>query len=99
MKINYEEILDYQKFWKESESLTDKQKEGYMILSNKLIERALRNDGEIDNIILYYPEDYADSRIFIEFASAMGASVCIRKRKKGGLEMKNFGLNHEVDVE
>lgn len=98
MKINYKEILDYQKFWEESESLTDKQKEGYMILSNMLIERAKENNDEIDDVVLLYPEDYAeDHRIFAEFASAMAANVCVRP--EGGSKMCAFGLNHEVDVE
>lgn len=99
MKLNVETLLYYQNYWKESDNLTDNQKEGYITLSNKLIERAKENNGEVDNVILYYPEDYPDSRIFSEFAYAMNAGCFISKRPQGGLEMFNFGLNREVDVE
>lgn len=80
MNLNVETLLYYQEYWKESKNLTDKQKQGYIILSNKLIERAKENNGEVDDVVLYYPEDYLDSRIFPEFAYAMNAGCFISKR-------------------
>lgn len=56
MKINYNEIKDYQKYWKECESLTQEQRQGLIELSNKLIERAEQNDGELDEIKLFIPK-------------------------------------------
>lgn len=48
MKLNYNGIRDYQKYWKECESLTQEQRQGLIELSNRLIERAEENDGELD---------------------------------------------------
>lgn len=93
MKINYKEVLRYQKFWRESKCLMDKQKEGYIILSNKLIEKAKENNDEIDNVTLLYPEDYSgDYEIFQEFASAFGAGAYIRH--EGGMKICSFGIHY-----
>lgn len=98
MNLNVETLLYYQEYWKESKNLTDKQKQGYIILSNKLIERAKENNGEVDDVVLYYPEDYSDSRVFLN-AYAMNTGCFISKRTEGGLEMHDFGLICEINVE
>lgn len=82
MQLNFNEMLDNQKYWRGSENLIDKQKEGFIILYNKLIKQAIDNAGEVDNVKLYYLEDYADARIFREFATVLEGGVFMRKRKK-----------------
>lgn len=98
MKINYNEIKDYQKYWKECESLTQEQRQGLIELSNKLIERAEQNDGELDEIKLLYPEDFNGSyRVFSEFADCMCARATIRE--EGGAQISGWGYCYEIEVE
>lgn len=99
MRLNFNEMLDSQKYWKECEGLTVQQKEGYITLSKRLMKRAIDNNGEVDKVRLCYPEDYPNYAVFREFAYAVGARVLPRKKKKGGLKMCDFGSVHEVDVE
>lgn len=98
MKLNYNEMRDYQKYWEECDSLTQKQKQGLIELSNELIKRAKENGGELDEITLLYPEDFSGSyRVFSEFADCMNARATIRK--EGGAKISGWGYYHEVEVE
>lgn len=99
MKLNYEELSDYQTFWQESEHLSQRQKDGLITLSNLLMQRAKENHDEIDNVILLYPEDCSDFHTFTDFAFAMSAYVCVRDDGKKGAKMNGWTLNYEVDVE
>lgn len=97
MKLNYDEMLRYQKFWKESKNLSEKRKEALISLSNKLISKAKENGDELGNVVLLYPEDCSNFRYFMDFAFVMDA--CVYTRKKGGAKMCGWFQNKNVDVE
>lgn len=97
MKLNSKELLSYQQFWKDSKNLSQQHQIGLINLSNKLLERAKDYDGEIDNIILLYPEDCSDFSVFTDFAAIMQAYVTVRN--EGGAKITGWFLNDEVDVE
>lgn len=97
MKLNYEEILFYQEYWKRRKEIPEEQKNKLVDLSNKLIERAKSNQDELNGVVLLYPEDCTDYKVFTDFAFVMLAYV--RKRQDNGLKMEGWGLNHELDVE
>lgn len=97
MKLNYEEIFNYQKSWHENKMLSEEQKNGLINLSNLLVKRAKENDCEIDNVSILYPEDCSNFDIFKDFASAMRAYVTVKE--DGGSQINGWNLNNEVRVE
>lgn len=97
MKLNYEEILFYQEYWKKREEIPEEKKNKLIDLSNKLIERVKANQDELNGVVLLYPEDCTDYQVFTDFAFVMFAYI--RKRQDKGLKMEGWGLNHEIDVE
>lgn len=97
MKLNYEELSNYQTFWQESEHLSPSRKNGLIALSNLLMQRAKENQDEIDHVTLFYPEDCSDFNTFTDFASVMNADVTVKD--EGGAKTSGWNLNCEVDVE
>lgn len=97
MKLNYEALLDTQEFWLESEGLSQQQKDGFIVLSNLLMERTKEKQGELDDVELYYPEDFQDFEIFTDFAFALSAYVVAIEGP--GVKICGWCLNREVDVE
>ncbi len=99
MKLNEKELISYQKFWKESEVLSERRKTALIALSNVFLEQAKSNNYEIDNIKLFYPEDCSNWESFTDFALVMQAHITLRDDGKAGGMMKGWFLNKEVDVE
>lgn len=98
MKLNYSEIGRYRKYWKECKSITEEERQGLIELSNKLIKRARENNGELDEIVLLYPEDFTGSyRVFSQFGDCMNA--CTTIRKEGGAQISGWGCYHDIEVE
>lgn len=96
MKLNYNEVLDYQEYWKESGFFSKKQQDGLIELSNKLVQRVKENNDELDGVKLLYPEDCSDFDIFTGFACAMQAYVI--PRKENGFFIDGWTLNREIEV-
>lgn len=88
MKLNYEKLSDYQKFWKDSQNLSQQKKDSLISLSSKFIQRVKDNDDELDGVMLLYPEDCLDFSVFSHFATLMKASVTVRR--KGGCKIDNW---------
>lgn len=97
MKLNYEELLNYQKFWQESQELSQQRKDGLISLSTKFMQRVKDNGDEVDEVTLLYPEDCSDFSTFSDFASVMNATVVVRA--EGGAKIVRWFLNHKIDVE
>lgn len=97
MKLNYAGLLHTQECWLESQGLSQQQKDGFIVLSNLLIARAREHHGELDDVALYYPEDFQDFEIFTDFAFALNAYVVTREGP--GAKICGWYLNREVDVE
>lgn len=97
MKLNYEELLNYQKFWQESQELSQQRKDGLISLSTKFMQRVKDNGDNVDEVTLLYPEDCPDFSTFSDFASLMDAIVTVRD--EGGAKIVGWFLNREIDVE
>lgn len=74
-------------------------KAGLITLAQKLVERANSDNGNLDNVVLFYPEDLADYDTFVTFAYALDAYLTLKDTGEGGVQMTGFGLNTTVDVE
>lgn len=96
MKLNYEEILYYQTFWKDNKAISCERANGLIELSNKFMQRVKDNDDEVEGVTLFYPDDCSDYNTFTDFAFAMSAYV--RAKAGGGLQMSGWGLNRDVEV-
>lgn len=99
MKLNYEELLDYQKFWQESKELSQQRKDGLISLSTKFMQRVKDNGDEMDKVTLLYPEDCSDFSAFSDFADVMKAIVTVRDDGKKGAKIVGWFLHREIDVE
>lgn len=97
MKLDYEEFRRYQDYWKRSNILTEKQKQELISLSNKFMERVKENGDEVDDVLLFYPEDSSDFTAFRDFAYATDAKIV--PRKEGGAKITSWFLQYRVQVE
>ena len=97
MQLDYNELANYQQYWKVSKHIPCKRAAGLIELSNVFIQKVKANGDETDGVVLLYPEDCSDYEVFMDFASVMSAYVTARK--EGGLQMDGWSLNHERIVE
>lgn len=97
MKLNYNELANYQRHWKESKHISKERATGLIELSNVFIQKVKANGDETDGVVLLYPEDCSDYEVFMDFASVMAAYVTVRK--EGGLQMDGWSLNIKTAVE
>lgn len=103
MKLNKEALERYQMYWKKSQFLLESEKEDLISISNVFLKRVEEKNGEVDDVVLLYPEDFESLekvpsfQAFREFAGAMDASVVVRP--EGGAKAKGWFLNYQVQVE
>ena len=97
MKLNYNELINYQKHWQENEHIPTQMATRLVELTDLFIQRAKENGNNAEEIVLLYPEDCLDYEVFMEFADIMCAYVT--KRKEKGLKMHGWLCNYKVGVE
>ncbi len=96
MKLNYEELSDYQKFWKDNQNLSQQKKDSLINLSTKFMQRVKDNGDELSGVKLLYPEDCLDFSVFSHFATVMKASVTTRRN--GGCKIDNWFSYSKIKV-
>ena len=81
-RVNYQVILDYQDEWKRQG------KEKLVTLCKKFMHKIVDNNHNLDDIVLFYPEECDDFELFKEFAATFLASIY--KTEDGCFQMCDF---------
>lgn len=97
MKLNYNQLAFYQIYWKKNTNILPEISTGLVALADIFMQKVKANDGNVDGVVLLYPEDCSNYSVFMEFSRVMFTYVT--KRKGNGLQMAGWLLNRKIEVE
>ncbi len=96
MRLNYDALLNYQNYWQTSIFISPEKADKFVALSNIFMQRVTEHDGEIDDVVLLYPEDCNDRDVFMNFAEVMSAYVGSRLGDDNALLMDGWLLHRQA---